>query len=381
MAFPTGGAGNRFANRPLLAAALAASLLAAAWPADTREKGPRRNRGVTKDRYLAELGRALEEVGKLQGAATERRRVQMHANLFLAHAALVGAMPVDALTRAVDAFKEAGVAQVDLNMGVTPWADGDKGTIAKYDAVIERIRASGMRVAFNPEYSRRLEKGKTFEAWRRQALEVYGELANRYKPDVFVVVHEPTTMAARMGAKITPAQWAAFARDAAKRVRERSKGSRIGAGGLATERDYFDAFAELKEIDVLTLDVYQLRALPTCEAMIRTARKNGKPVYVEETWRPPYARPRWGMTLEDVSVQGVGDRDFESIDIEWMRTITAWAAANGVEAVTPVWMQTFFAYGGDGTEAFDPQYLREVVDAIKRSKRTRTFRALQELAR
>jgi len=61
--------------------------------------------------------------------------------------------------------------------------------------------------------------------------------------------------------------------------------------------------------------------------------------------------------------------------------MVAWAAAQGVEAITPVWMQTFFAYGSEGTEAFDPQYLRRVNAAIDKGERTQTFRALKDLGR
>ena len=44
-------------------------------------------------------------------------------------------------------------------------------------------------------------------------------------------------------------------------------------------------------------------------------------------------------------------------------------------------MQTFFAYGGQETEAFDPAYLKAVNTAIERGERTRTFNAIRELAR
>ncbi len=60
--------------------------------------------------------------------------------------------------------------------------------------------------------------------------------------------------------------------------------------------------------------------------------------------------------------------------------MASWAAAHRVEAITPFWMQTFFAYGGDGTEAFDPQYLRQVMAAIDKGERTATYKALRDLA-
>jgi hypothetical protein len=365
------------------------SLLLAGFGATQLSGGPRQalpakaGGGISKDRYLAEMNRALDGLGAAPGRSPSAGgRVQIHANLFLAHEAFIAGTPVGTLKRAVDAFKEAGVAQVDLNMGLFPWVDGDKATIDKYDAVVEHIRASGMRVGVNPQYSPLRHKLKGFDQWRRRALEIYAEIARRYRPEVFVVVHEPTTMASRLGARRTsPSQWSTFARDAARLVRERSPKSRIGAGGLSTEKKFFDAFAKVKEVDVLTLDVYQLRTLPVYEDMVRTAKANGKPVYVEETWRPPYFRPEPGRTLDQIAVQFVGDPAFEALDVKWMRMMAAWAAAHGVEAITPVWMQTFFAYGSEGTEAFDPEYLRRVIAAIDKGERTQTFRALKDLAR
>ena len=363
---------------------LVAVLVAATRCSEARQAGWAPGKGgISKDQYLTDMNLALDRLGTTDRAAAARGgRVQIHANLFLAHEAFIAATPLSTLKRAVDAFKEAGVAQVDLNMGLFPWVDGDKATIEKYDAVVEHIRTSGMRVAVNPQYSPLRHKLKGFDQWRRQALQIYGEIARRYRPDVFVVVHEPTTMASRLGASGTkPSEWGDFAREAANLVREKSPKSRIGAGGLSTEQEYFNTFARMKEIDVLTLDVYQLRALPTYEEMVRTARANGKPVYVEETWRPPYYRPEPGRTLDQISVKSVGDPAFEALDVKWIRTMMAWAAAHDVEGITPVWMQTFFAHGSDGTEAFDPEYLRRVMAAIDKGERTQTFQALKDLGR
>ncbi len=366
----------------LLLAALLLVGLAVVPPGAEAQRGRRMQRGggISKDQYLAAMSAALDRLGANQ-RSPGRGRVQVHANLFLAHEAFIASTPLDTLKRAVDAFKAAGIAQVDLNMGLFPWADGDEGTMKKYDAIVEHIRSSGMRVAVNPQYSPVRHKVNGFDDWRRQALPVYGQIAGRYKPDGFVVVHEPTTMASRLGAgRTTPSQWADFAREAAKLVKEKSPKSRIGAGGLDTEQEYFNAFAKLKEIDVLTMDVYNLRSRPRYEEMARTAGQNGKPVYIEETWRPPYFQPEPGRTLDQISAKSVGDGSFEALDAKWIRAMASWAAAHRVEAITPFWMQTFFAYGGDGTEAFDPQYLRQVMAAIDKGERTATYKALRDLA-
>jgi hypothetical protein len=188
-------------------------------------------------------------------------------------------------------------------------------------------------------------------------------------------------MAARMGARISAKQWADFASEAAKVVKDKSPKTRIGAGGLDTEKEYFLAFVDRPEIQVLTMDVYNLRSLPVFGEMVRAAQKRGKPVYIEETWRPPYFTPTRGMSADAVSVKNVGDRYFQDLDVKWIQSLSAWASAMGIEGITPVWMQTFFVYEDSGTDAFDANYLKNVMAAIGKGQRTETFRALRDVSR
>lgn len=107
-------------------------------------------RGLTPERYERLLNAALDRV--MRTAGEPRGPLIVATNLFLAHEAVVAAVPTDALTKAVDAFKEAGLGRVDINMGLFPWLDGDQATITKYDAVVDRIRRAGMQLAINPQY-------------------------------------------------------------------------------------------------------------------------------------------------------------------------------------------------------------------------------------
>ena len=366
--------------RPTFGALLATLLVSLAVLSQPQHLNAQRRlgRGLSKDVFRSALDRGLDTV--IRRAGRPRRSVAFGVNLFLAHEYAIDKVPVEPLKKAVTAFKEAGVSRIDINMGLFPWIDGDQATIAKYDALIEHIRSMGLQVAINPQYSRTRHRVNSLAEWRTLAFRMFGEVSGRYHPDILVVVHEPTTMASRAGFKAEPQEWASFARDAARLVRQKSPKTRIGAGGLASERKYFDAFLELREIDVMTMDIYQLRQLPNYEDMAAAARKKGKPVYIEETWRPSYVTPRPGMSLDEVGVTSIADRAFEDIDSKWLRAIAAWAAVNDVEAVTPFWMQTFFAYDGDAT-AVDAGYIRQTLEAIESGARTNTYQTLRDLAR
>jgi hypothetical protein len=59
----------------------------------------------------------------------------------------------------------------------------------------------------NPQNSTVKHKVNSFAEWRKRAAIFYAETARRYRADTFVVVHEPSTMASRMGKKVNVSQW------------------------------------------------------------------------------------------------------------------------------------------------------------------------------
>ncbi len=359
-------------RRRLLAVLLCALLLAA----------PGGSLALTDAEYAARLEQALDRlIARLQGQA--RQRVTFGANLFLAHEVAIGGVPPGTLVKMVDALKAAGVRRVDINMGLSPWRAGDQPAIAKYDALIRHVRAEGLRLAINPAYARRHAEVRTVDDWEAAALPVFREIARRYAPDVFVVLHEPTTQDHRMGGGASPARWAAFARAAARAVKEASPGSRVGAGFLHSERAHFDAILPLPEVEVVTLDVYGLAGLEAYNRMITAARARGKPVYIEETWRPGFHAPRPGEAADlDVALSaGIGNARFASLDRKWLEAMTLYAATWGLEAVTFFWPQPLFAYVDRDASALERDYNLAVIEAIERDERTETYRALEALIR
>lgn len=329
--------------------------------------------------YKELLGGGLADVRALTRPSD--RRLEFGVNLFLAHEAWIGAVPEDVLLKSVDAIIELGPQRIDINMGPYPWMDGDEQSIHKYDVIVDRIRRAGIKLAINPEFSRIKYRYRSLAEWEAAASHFFPLIAARYRPETFVVVHEPTTMAARMRFKASPAEWAGFAQRLAKLVKDASPGTRIGAGGLPAEQAYFNAFANVKEIEVLTIDIYNLKALPTMNEMIAVARRADKAVYIEETWRPPYFQRKLGQTIEKVAMQNVGNREFEKLDIDWLKTMTRYAQVQGLEGITYVWVQTLFKYVDDGGDVDARGYNREVLKAVRQGERTEIYGALRELIR
>jgi hypothetical protein len=335
--------------------------------------------GLTKEQYRRAMEKALGEVGQRATAAGGTSRVKVGANLFFAHEAFIEKMPTEVLLKAVDAFADAGIYRVDMNVGLWPWVDNDKSQIAKYDAAVDRVRSRGMQLALNPQYSPYKHKVANLKEYQEKVLPVLGDLAARYRPETMVVVHEPSTMNDRMRSKASPDEWRDFVRAAARLVKEKSPRTRVGAGALFQEAAYFNAFAGLPEVDVLTIDIYRIVGLKEAAEMARRAKEQGKVVYIEETWRPPYYSGRATGTLDQIASKSVGDRTFESLDIQWIQSMARFADALGMEAITPVWMQAFFKYEDGPGDALDPGYNKQVAEAIMRGERTKTYEAVRAL--
>lgn len=338
--------------------------------------------GITKEQYLHGMNQGLDAVQR-KTRWQRKNRLRFSANLFFAHGGFIPHIPLDTILKYVDALQEAGVDRIDINPGLSPWLHNDQPVISKYDAVVAHIRARGLEIALNPQFTPGDLPIESFADWERASLQVYAELARRYRPEIFVVVHEPTTMAKRMNLQVTPLQWRRYAQATARAVKWVSPTTRCGAGGLASEKRFFDAFSTAAGIDVLTLDIYGLKDLKTNNEMIGVANRAGKPVYIEETWRPAYYSPSMGSveSLEALSATGIGDRDFEDLDARWMETMVVYASVMGLESFTPFWTQTFFAYAGpdESNGALDWSYTSQIVAAIETGQRSKSFDAFREL--
>jgi len=334
-----------------------------------------------RQKYLQNLEQALEQVQR-QLDGKKRHPLEFSANLFFAHGAAISSIPLDTLKRYVDALDEVGVNRIDINLGLIPWFEGDRKIINKYDVLIKYIRSRQLGLVLNPQYTRGEIEDFNFQVWKNQALRAYEMIAKAYRPDIFVVIHEPTTMAKRMNQSISPKQWSKFAQEACDVVKRSSSSTRCGAGFLSHELEYFKEMLPIEKMDTISIDIYSLKGLKANNSMIQQARSAGKRVYIEETWRPPFISSRHKpATLEDMMAKGIGNVVYQELDAKWLEVITQYASVWGLEAVTPFWTQTFFTYVSDGQAdgALDPNYNRRVIQAINRGKRSETFHAFKRL--
>ena len=321
---------------------------------------------LTESQFIGSVDSAIAALTASLGAPSHP--IVISGNLVYADGRVVARAPLAVLLKYVDGLKAVGAQRIDLNPGVTSLSDPT--VMANLDAVVTRIRQLGLQLAINPEITPgELGTRPSFQDFQTAALQGYQQLAARYQPDNFVIVHEPTTATASLGLSgTTVAQWHGFILAAAPLIKAVSPGTRLGAGAFqngvlsalsAQENAFFQDAVTIPVLDFMTMDVYNDDTFPTYQQWISLARANSKAIYMEETFAPHYlpnplpsslfnADGYLTESLDDVAVEGVANPDFASIDASWLNAMALFASANGMEAVTPFNTEVFFTYGTAG---------------------------------
>jgi uncharacterized protein (TIGR03437 family) len=338
-------------------------------------------------------------VGNLtsQYMASAKSPVIIGANLYLAHGAIVGGVSTQTLLDYVDGLKAAGAQRIDFNPGLTTL--NNSASEVKYDAVVQHIRELGLGLAINPEFNAPGDGIMTsFEQYQTMALAAYQQYAARYQPDRFVIVHEPTTMAGRMGLDTSVADWDGFVTALAAAIKSASPRTLVGAGdyfgarpnglGNDTESAYYADFVANPALDFTTMDVYadDSASINQFVEWAQMAHANHKFVYIEETARPqflPNPLPaNWAsQSNEQLAIYGSGYSAFAPLDAEWLQAMTVFASANELEAMTYFQTNTLFLYVTDSTpgaldtKAVSTAYLTNLIAAVPLGQTTPSLTA------
>jgi len=336
----------------------------------------------TEAQFIASVNSAIQPLLSLAPA----KPIIMSANLVFANGTFIGPMDQQYLLDFVDGLKAAGVQRIDFNPGYTSLSD--PAVMAKYDALVQHIRRLGLMLVINPEYNKSGQPITSFQQFQDAAVQGAVQLATRYQPDNFVIVHEPDTMAGRMGISTTVQDWDGFIRTVAPRIRQSSPHTRLGAGcfygftqvASALENAYFEDFATIPDLDFLTMDVYVDDSFSQFQQWAQLAHANGKAAYIEETWTPPYYAnglpADWTLGIDETATVGPTSADFASLDNNWLQALALFASANEMEAVTPEATPAFFQYGTPSANRISqPAYDISAVGAIALGQLTLTGQA------
>jgi uncharacterized protein (TIGR03437 family) len=317
----------------------------------------------TEQQYISSVNMANNNLVGTLGAPTQP--IIIGGNLVGAYGTKIANIDLSVALDWVDGLKAAGVQRVEFNPSMATMSH--PGNVTKYDAIVRHIRELGLQLAINPEY----EVGEVdpspiinFAEFQTQALAEYQELASRYQPDNFVIVHEPDTAAARLGFTTSISDWHNFILAAAPIIKSASPHTRVGAGcdynpALKTyqsEDSYFQDFVTIPALDFMTMDIYST-AFDEFAQWAQLAQANNKGVYIEEVWTPfdlPNPLPPWnGEPLADRALIGPVNADFASMDANWLHGMMLFASANHMEGMTAFTTEAFFWYGSAGEDTPD----------------------------
>jgi len=355
---------------------------------------------ILEGEFISAVNDAVRSLLATVGSPTHP--VVFSANLVFAKGPLIAQTSLDTLLNYVDGLKAAGAQRIEFNPGVTSLAD--PAVMAKYDALVAHIRTLGLSLAINPEVNAgELGSKPAFQDFQNAALPAYQQLAARYQPDNFVIVHDPSTMDGRLGLTTNVSAWHNFILAAAPLIKAASPHTRVGAGGYLNgavpflsnqENFYWLDFVRIAALDFMTLDIYNADSLfDQYIYWAGLAHTNNKGVYVEETWAPQYlpsplpaaalnASGYLFTSLDDLALVGPCNPDFAAMDANWLQAMSAFASFYGMEAIAAATTETFFALGTGGHDKpGDATYDASVTQALAQGKLTATATAYQTWSR
>ena len=343
--------------------------------------------------YIADFNTGLDSWDASIKEKKEARPL-FAAVLHLAHGNIIGNMPLDVLDAYADALKAAGAERIDIYTTPAAWPDKTPAIIAKYDAVIAHIRQIGVKLGFDPTADVRPVEGG-FAVWKPGAIAAYTEMARRYQPEKFSVLHEPTAMNSKLHDKVTPQQWADFSSEACASIAKVSPHTQCTVAVLLFERAEFDALVKAPGIQSIGFDIMGhgtdiihydnkglIHQLAEIEHMVSAARAAGKSLHIAELGRQTWgyqgsrgSNGASGSTSSPYAPYDIGNARYLALDERYFTTMVHFAAAHHFDSVQLMRTTTFFTYAPPGTNPslVSGDYIAAVAKAVAAKKRTGMF--------
>lgn len=318
-------------------------------------------------------------IKQFQAKTKPGSRLIFSCNFEFSHGLAVRGFSIESMKVWVDTMHDLGVERVDMNPTPGVWLKHDQASIAKYDQVIAYIHGKGMQISFNPTTFPG-EGVRGFDQWKKVATDMYAELARRYHPEIFSVMHEPFTFQFRIGTAPTPAQWRDFVETTIAVVKKESPETKCVTSFQIHEMDVLEELLKIPSLDGIGLDIYhQFDDFKTSDKMAKVANDAGKFAYIAESWRPMIkmheGKPWWGDDF------GVADPYLGKLDGKWMKAMTLYALSRHMPAVTFFWTFPLFTYDAENPDPVTNSkgYYPHAEKALLSGERTATYQALKSL--
>jgi len=299
--------------------------------------------------------------------ATSARPVVFAAELLPANGnrgeALLAPRSYDGAVMYLDRLQDLGVGGVTLQLPYPLLSEGFPRADdywAFYRRLAAEVRRRGLKLLVKngpvftepevspvrPDYSR-VSWDDYFTARSRIARRAEAEVS----PDYLSIGNEPSTEMKVLGKTgLTEERYARFVADTLAAL-PRARKTLVGAGaGNWDAPGYVRAFARNRSLDYVDIHVYPLGTrtadyLARAAEMAAIARGAGKRLVIGECWLYKAGAADLAGQLSPVEMFGRDTFGFWApLDQQMLRVVARFAAANGVEYVSPFWSKYFFAY-------------------------------------
>lgn len=272
---------------------------------------------------------------------------------------------------------DSGVSIVRIELNYDPWLENNQEEIKKYDFAVNEIRKNGKKLLIADAAAERYRNKEklTWEQFKSVWVERVKIVAERYKPDYYIVVKEPgwywlmpwDVLISRPWTKLN--DWITLTEKLIKVVKEVSPETKIAIAtpGNSLYHDqagdiilnYYKAAVKMEGLDIIGVDIYTIRSFEDTERFVKEVGLNGKELWILETWGQTHA------LNPPVPAR-------ESLDTKFVRVATYFAQKINGNGVVFFFTQLFAAYEEiPQTEAGQIEFYK---------KRTAPFYEVQKLA-
>jgi hypothetical protein len=271
-----------------------------------------------------------------------------------------------------------------VGVGIRAPESHTSAQLERFDALFNEVRKRNLKLkiwyfggAFNSK-AEYIEKG--YRATK--------DIIERWHPDYYTIVHEPTTQERAYNFEMSPEEWQEYIRksgDIAKGIYPNVK-TGVTVVNSASDIKYIDYFVQIPNLDNVGFDIYNTWGLcndPICnggnalEQKIDLIQSHGKKVWIEETWlSTQWKRPK---TDPPQRFEGFDQSNRAIWDAKWMRFITYYAQKHNIEAVEPFFTNYFILYPDYDPYLNEEKYIKDYKKALYDGKRTPTFYELEDV--
>lgn len=198
---------------------------------------------------------------------------------------------INELKEQLQVIEETGVDVVRIDIDYEAWMTNDVDNIGRHDELIAQIRTDGKKLMLADRGATSFTKDKvTWEYFKQQHLKYTRIFMERYMPDYYVVVKEPTwymDFDPMISTDITPMMWYELASEACNIVKEVNPATKTAVAVYPSGRlaeGFFELAVNIGNLDIMGVDCYDNNDLEVTTEDLIPLVPDDKEIWMLESW-------------------------------------------------------------------------------------------------